>query len=72
MEARLSDRSRCNVTLRTGGEDLLANRCDGSVPEEVVAAITRAIERFGRLDCAFGNVGVENKSASVDKFALAE
>ncbi len=54
-----------------GGEGL-ALRCDVSVPEEVEAAVARAVERFSRLDCAFNNAGVENKAAPVHEIALDE
>src|SRR5213596_1470962 len=41
------------------GERALAVRCDVSRPEDVKAALDKALEAFGRLDFAFNNAGVE-------------
>ena len=43
------------------GGEVLTLACDVSKPEEVEAAFARTVERFGRLDIAFNNAGVENK-----------
>lgn len=56
---------------KTGGE-VLVIACDVSKPEQVEAAIGRVIERFGRLDIAFNNAGVENKAAPVAEIELDE
>src|SRR5438876_4236569 len=41
------------------GGHALAVRCDVSRPEDVKAALDKALEAFGRLDFAFNNAGVE-------------
>lgn len=71
----ITDRSeapleRLRAEIEAGGSEVLAIRCDVSVPEDVEGAVARAVERFGRLDCAFNNAGVENKAAPVHEIAL--
>jgi NAD(P)-dependent dehydrogenase (short-subunit alcohol dehydrogenase family) len=51
---------------------VLAIACDVSSPDQVEAAIKQLINRFGRLDIAFNNAGVENKAAPVHEIDLAE
>jgi NAD(P)-dependent dehydrogenase (short-subunit alcohol dehydrogenase family) len=58
--------------IEAAGGEVLAIRCDVSVPEEVEAAVAHTVERFGRLNCAFNNAGVENKAAPVHEIALDE
>ena len=58
--------------IEAAGGEVLAIRCDVSLPEEVEAAITRTVERFGRLDCAFNNAGVENRATPVHEIDLDE
>jgi NAD(P)-dependent dehydrogenase (short-subunit alcohol dehydrogenase family) len=38
-------------------------RCDVSQDRDVRASIDRAVETFGRLDCAFNNAGIEGERA---------
>ncbi|WP_419953403.1 glucose 1-dehydrogenase [Methylobacterium sp.] len=58
--------------IEAAGGEVLAIRCDVSLPEEVEAAIARTVERFGRLDCAFNNAGVENRATPVHEIELDE
>jgi NAD(P)-dependent dehydrogenase (short-subunit alcohol dehydrogenase family) len=52
--------------------DVLAIACDVSKPEEVEAAVTQAVEVFGRIDCALNNAGVENKATPLHEIELQE
>jgi NAD(P)-dependent dehydrogenase (short-subunit alcohol dehydrogenase family) len=54
------------------GGEVLTLACDVSKPEEVEAAVARTVARFGRLDIAFNNAGVENKVAPVAEIELEE
>ena len=58
--------------VKTAGAEVLAITCDVSKPEEVEAAVAQAIRAFGRIDCAFNNVGVENKAAPLHEIELEE
>ena len=73
----IADRSedaleQLRTEIEAVGSEVLAICCDVSEPEEVEAAVARTVERFGRLDCAFNNAGVENKAAPVHETELAE
>lgn len=73
----IADRSkatleRLRAEIEAAGGEVLAIRCDVSLPEEVEAAIARTVERFGRLDCAFNNAGVENRATPVHEIELDE
>ena len=52
-----------------GGETLHVH-CDTSDPGEVEALVEAAVERFGRLDCAFNNAGIGGASAAVTDYEL--
>ena len=54
------------------GGEVLVIACDVSDPDQVEAAVGRTVERFGRLDIAFNNAGVENEAAPVHEIDLAE
>jgi NAD(P)-dependent dehydrogenase (short-subunit alcohol dehydrogenase family) len=58
--------------VRNAGGEVLTLACDVSRPEEVEAAVARTVKRFGRLDIAFNNAGVENKAAPVAEIELEE
>lgn len=58
--------------MKAAGAEVLAITCDVSKPEEVQAAVTRAAETFGRIDCAFNNVGVENKATPLAEIEIEE
>ncbi|MBP1183733.1 SDR family NAD(P)-dependent oxidoreductase [Methylobacterium sp. PvR107] len=64
------DQLRAEIEAASG--EVLAIRCDVSVPEDVEAAVAKTAERFGRIDCAFNNAGVENKAAPVHEITLDE
>ena len=60
------------TSLENGGAEVVAIPCDVSSPEQVEAAVKQVVERFGRLDVAFNNAGVENKAAPVHEIELPE
>ena len=77
--ARLAILDRSADALRTveasvkeAGGEVLAIACDVSSPDHVEDAIKQIVDRFGRLDIAFNNAGVENKAAPVHEIDLAE
>lgn len=48
---------------RDGGEAFFV-RCDVSNAADVGSLLARTIERYGRIDCAFNNAGIEGSMAS--------
>ena len=44
--------------IRRAGSEAIAAPADVTVPEAVEAMIAVAVEKFGRLDCAFNNAGI--------------
>jgi NAD(P)-dependent dehydrogenase (short-subunit alcohol dehydrogenase family) len=49
--------------IRAGGGDAIFVRVDVSKPAEVAEMVGRTLERYGRLDVAFNNAGIEGESA---------
>jgi NAD(P)-dependent dehydrogenase (short-subunit alcohol dehydrogenase family) len=60
------------AALKQAGGEVLAIACDVSIPEQVEAAVAQVVERFGRLDIAFNNAGVENKATPLHEIELQE
>jgi NAD(P)-dependent dehydrogenase (short-subunit alcohol dehydrogenase family) len=60
------------TSVKNAGAEVMAITCDVSSPEQVQAAVKQVVDRFGRLDVAFNNAGVENKAAPVHEIDLAE
>ena len=58
--------------VKEAGGEVLAIASDVSVPEQVKAAVAQVVERFGRLDLAFNNAGVENKARQLHEIELEE
>lgn len=58
--------------MRAVGGVVLTVTFDVSKPEEVAAAVAKAVKAFGRIDCAFNNAGVENKAAPLHEIELEE
>jgi NAD(P)-dependent dehydrogenase (short-subunit alcohol dehydrogenase family) len=46
----------------TGHHDAIFLKTDVSNPADVDAAIAKAVEKYGRIDCAFNNAGIEGKN----------
>ena len=59
LAARSEEKLASTATELGGPDRALAVRCDVSRPEDVKAALDKALEAFGRLDFAFNNAGVE-------------
>ena len=49
--------------LKAAGHKALAVKCDVSDDAQVESMVNRTIERFGRLDAAYNNAGVQNELA---------
>jgi len=58
------------AAIRNDGGDALFLRCDVSNPEQVAAAVAEAVRRYGRLDCAFNNAGIEGTQAPLGDYPL--
>jgi NAD(P)-dependent dehydrogenase (short-subunit alcohol dehydrogenase family) len=58
--------------IRGAGGEALVIGCDVAQPEQVEAAVSRAIDTYGRLDIAFNNAGVENTAAPIAEIPLEE
>jgi NAD(P)-dependent dehydrogenase (short-subunit alcohol dehydrogenase family) len=63
---------KVEASVKEAGGEVLAIACDVSSPDQVEDAIKQIVDRFGRLDIAFNNAGVENKAAPVHEIDLAE
>jgi NAD(P)-dependent dehydrogenase (short-subunit alcohol dehydrogenase family) len=46
--------------VRKAGVDGMFTRCDVAQEKDVDAMVAKTVERFGRLDCAYNNAGIEN------------
>jgi NAD(P)-dependent dehydrogenase (short-subunit alcohol dehydrogenase family) len=58
--------------MKQAGGEVLVIASDVSIPEQVEAAVAQVVERFGRLDIAFNNAGVENKAQPLHEIELEE
>ncbi|MEU1038908.1 SDR family oxidoreductase [Streptomyces sp. NPDC005907] len=52
-------RETARLIAASGGGEVLTLACDVTSEEDVQAAVDRTVERFGSLDAAFNNAGVE-------------
>lgn len=57
-ESALADAERLLRGLATGGQHVLAQRCDVSRPAEVDALVTATLDEFGDLDVLVNNAGI--------------
>jgi len=58
-----------DVSAATKSETLFV-RCDVSQPKQVEELIATVIERFGRIDAAFNNAGIEGAPAATHECTL--
>ena len=56
--------------IRDAGGEAVFTRADVSAPEDVTALIAATVERFGRLDCACNNAGIEGRVAPLAEQSL--
>lgn len=52
--------------VKKAGGDAIFVKCDVSKAAEVEAMISKAVETYGRLDCAFNNVGISHMGKLAD------
>jgi NAD(P)-dependent dehydrogenase (short-subunit alcohol dehydrogenase family) len=62
--ADVADLAATAAEVRCAGAEVLAVTCDVSRDDDVRALVARAVERFGRLDCAYNNAGIEGEPAA--------
>jgi NAD(P)-dependent dehydrogenase (short-subunit alcohol dehydrogenase family) len=60
------------AAMRNTGAEVLTIACDVASPEQVEAAVKQVVERFGQLDVAFNNAGVENHATPLHEIELDE
>lgn len=58
------------AAVAAAGGDASPIRCDISVEQDVSAAVSQAVQRYGRLDCAFNNAGVSSSEKAVEEYSL--
>jgi len=61
-----------HASVEQVGAEVVSIACDVSSPDQVETSIKQVIDRFGRLDIAFNNAGVENKATPVHEIELSE
>ena len=52
--------ARTLEAVRSAGSDVIFTRCDVAQEKDVAAMVAKTVDRFGRLDCAYNNAGIEN------------
>ena len=71
--ARGSDRGeRALQEIKATGANALFMQSDVSQAGQVQELLARTVERFGRLDCAFNNAAVLNRSARTGDYDEAD
>ncbi len=58
--------------VKKGGGEAIFVKCDVSSDKEVETLIAKAVDTYGRLDCAFNNAGIDGESALTDKYRVSE
>ena len=60
------------ATIRAQGGEAVSRRCDVGDEADVAAAIGFVMERYGRLDCAHNNAGIEMVNKPVHEISADE
>ena len=47
------------------GTEAIFVRCDVSQRNDVEDAVSKAVQAYGRIDCAFNNAGIEGKGGNI-------
>jgi NAD(P)-dependent dehydrogenase (short-subunit alcohol dehydrogenase family) len=56
--------------IKEAGGDAIFLAADVSNPSEVEAMVNKAVETYGRLDCAFNNAGIEGQFSPTPECTL--
>jgi len=56
--------------IRNAGGDAIFQRCNVAKVDEVIALVKKAVDTYGRLDCAFNNAGVEGEAATTPNCSI--
>jgi NAD(P)-dependent dehydrogenase (short-subunit alcohol dehydrogenase family) len=56
--------------IKDAGGEAFFLTTDVANPQEVEALVSQLVERYGRLDCAFNNAGIEGEFASTPELSL--
>lgn len=67
-----ADARNVQAQIEKAGGEALAVGCDVSQPDQVERAIGRAVGRFGRLDIAFANAGINGVWTPIDELKPEE
>ncbi len=62
----------CAEAIRADGGEAEFVRADASLEADVAALVGRAVERFGRLDCALNNAGITGAGGFLHQIALED
>src|SRR5436305_6237410 len=65
-----SGNAQTAALIEAHGAEALHVHCDASDPGQVETLVDAAVQRFGRLDCAFNNAGIGGASAAVGDYEL--
>lgn len=64
-DVRAEDGEKTAADIRRSGAEATFVQADMSVPGEVAAMVAFTVKKYGRLDLAFNNAGVESKVADI-------
>lgn len=56
--------------IRNAGGDAIFQHCNVAKVDEVIALVKKAVDTYGRLDCAFNNAGVEGEAATTPNCSI--